>query len=527
MKNICLNLTISICSFLFILFMLTEIGFIFGMSINGFYLTFSIISSVVLLTHLTLKDNKNNAIRLILAQFVILFDLVLLFGLLCYFIMDKSYDGVTYHQAMIILLKFGLNPIWDNVSNFANSQEYVFTSSIGHIETFLKFFEIIGANIYFVFNKIELTKLTNFIFCFCAFCYSFYTIRNYEFSKTKSFIFSFLIIYNPVCVCQMLSNYVDGAFYFTFLILLFACINFAKKTDTNKSLYLICISAVILSNIKLTGLFTTIVILTIFLLVYRSKKLLISSVIAFLLIIISGINPYITNIEQNRSPFYPIIKDSILKANNEGMITSYPPGFENKNRFEKFFFSLFAVSKNLSPLISSDDIPRLKIPLTIDGDDYFVYEDMRLAGFGYFFSGILLLSLILSIFIRFKNKEDKVLFWTVITILAISVFGNHEAWWARFIPQLWLLPIFLLLYLSEKNMIQINLILFICFINSLIINVQNFNYNIKNSIAANEQIMKYPKIMYIPSSYPEIYHTFQTMPIKLQEKGIKVIYTDN
>ena len=526
MKNICLNWTISILTGLFSLFLLTTTGFIFKISINYFYFFFAIIISVFSLIFLEKKTNKQNTVKSIFAQVIVLFDLILLFGILCYFIPDFSYDGTTYHQAMIILLKSGLNPIWDNAADFANRQEYVFSASIEYVETFLKFFEITGANIYYVFEKIELTKITNYIFMICAFCYSFYTLKNYEFTNLKSSIFSFLIIYNPICICQMLTNYVDGAFYYMFIILLFSCINYAKNIDTNKSLYLICISAVILSNLKLTGLFTTVIILFIFLCVYRSKKLLLICITASVLILISGINPYFTNIKQGRNAFYPVIKSSILEANKDGMITSYPQGFENMNRFEKLFFSLFAVSKNLSPLILSDDVPRLKIPFTISGDDKFVFEDMRLAGFGYFFSGILICSLILSIFIRFKNKEEKKLFWTIISILLISIIGNHEAWWARFVPQLWFLPLFLLLNTKKEEFAEKYLISFICLINSLIINIQYFENICQKTIEFRENIKFSPKIIYVPSEYPQKNHTFQTQPIKLSEYGIKIIYTD-
>ncbi|MBR2524895.1 hypothetical protein IKE67_00360 [bacterium] len=526
MKNICLNWTISILTGLFTLFFLTVAGFIFKFSINPFYLICSTIIFVVTLSFLNFKTGKTS-IKSFWAQIIVLFDLILLLGILCYFIPDFSYDGTTYHQAMIILLKSGLNPIWDNVANFANRQEYVFTASIEYVETFLKFFEIIGANIYFVFEKIELTKITNYLFMICAFCYSFYTLKNYECSNLKSSVFSFLIIYNPICICQMLTNYVDGAFYYIFLILLFSCINYAKNIDTNKSLYLICISSVILSNLKLTGLFTTAIILIIFICLYYSKKLLLSCILASILILMSGINPYFTNIKQGRNAFYPVIKSSILEANKDGMITSYPQGFESMNRFEKFLFSTFAVSKNLSPLIQSDDVPRLKIPFTISGDDKFIFEDMRLAGFGYFFSGILLCSLILSLFIRFENKEEKKLFWTIITILLISILGNHEAWWARFVPQLWLLPLIILLNLRKEKFPWVVLISVICFLNSFIINLQYFDYEIQRTIIENKENANYPKTLYIPAYYPEINHKFQTKPIKLAEKGIKVIYVNH
>lgn len=524
MKNICLNWTISILTGLLALFFMTNIGFIFKLSVNTFYLLVAVGVFAIVLALMVLNDSKKNFIKSILAQYIILFDLLVIAGVLCYFFPDFSYDGTTYHQAMIILLKSGLNPVWDNVANFVNNQEYIFSSSIEYVETFLKFFEIIGANIYLFFEKIELTKITNFIFMFCAFCYTFYTLKNFDFSKFKSLAFAFLLIYNPVCICQMLTNYVDGAFYYMFLILVFACVNYVKMIDTDKNLYLVCISAVILSNLKLTGLFTTAIILTIFLCLYYSKKFLLTCIITLALILLNGINPYFTNIKQGRNAFYPVIKTSVFEANKDGMITSYPQGFENKNRFDKLFFSLFAVSKNLSPLIKSNDVPRLKIPFTINGDDKFVFEDMRLAGFGYFFSGILLCSLILLTFIRFEDKEDKRLFWTIFAILLISVLGNHEAWWARFVPQLWMLPIFILMFVNNKKRHFIFLFYGICLLDSLIINTQYIENLLKNKENYINYINKLPKEYYISAEYPVKFRKFETLPVKLKEYGIKVIY---
>ena len=529
MKNICLNWTISLLTGLFSLFLITTIGFIFHISINSYYSAFALLIFMIVLAKLIIKDNPKNIIKSILAQYIVLFDLLLFFGIICYFIPDFSYDGTTYHQAMIILLKNGLNPIWNNVSEFAYNQKYVFWSSIEYVDSFLKFFEIIGANIYHSFDKIELTKIINFILALSAFCYSFYTLRNFELSKIKCILLAFVLIYNPVCICQMLTNYVDGAFYYLFLILLLSCINYTKNIDINKSLYMICLSSVMLSNTKLTGLFTAVIIAIIFLTFYYSKKLLTTFLITAILIVISGINPYFTNIKQGKNVFYPVIKNSILKANRDGMITSYPKGFENKNRFEKLFISIFSVSKNISPLLKPDEKPELKIPFTIKGDDEFIYPDMRLAGFGYFFSGILLGTLILSIFIRFKNKKDKKLFFTVLSILILSIIGNHEAWWARFVPQFWIIPILITLFYtintnSNKKHFIFTLFISTCIINSLIINIQNFKNSIINTKDFKEYVNTLPKVIYIQENYLQEIHTKQTLPVKLKEYGIETIY---
>lgn len=532
MQKVFLNWTISLLTGLFLLFIFTIVGFVLNISINGFYFWTSVVITIGLIIYLTFKDN-NFSFKNIFAQLIVLFNYIFICGLICYLLPDISWDGTTYHQASIISLKLGLNPIYDNVENFMRSQKYVFESSIVYVENFLKFVEIIGANIYYCFEKIELTKIVNFIFLLIAFCYSCYSFKNFGFTTFKSIIFSIVFTYNPVCIYQMLSNYVDGIFYYCFLIMLFAMINYIKGFDKLKSLYILMVSTVLFSNIKLTGLFTALILYLIFLVCYRSKELLKVFVISLALILFTGINPYFTNIAQHRNPFYPIVKESFFDANREFMKTSYPLGFENKNRFEKFLFSTFAVSKNLSPLIQSNDVPRLKVPFTLSGDDPFIFEDMRLGGFGYFFSGILLSSLLISIFLRFKNGEDKKIFWTIMAVLIISVLGNHEAWWARFVPQFWLVPLFIFSFLALNNKFKSKIgivilgLLFLCFINSFIINIQYFSYISTKAFENKEFIKAMPNVLLVPYEYPKIYHKFETMPVKLAEYGIEVKYIDN
>ncbi len=530
MKKICYNWSISLLIGLFSLFLLSSVGFILGLSINPIYPIISSITTIFILWYLTVKcdkfSNKN-----FLAQIIVLFDLILIFSAICYFIPDFSYDGTTYHQASIIWLKWGWNPVFTKLSAFANSMPYQFPYSLEYGQHFLKFFEIIGANIYALSGKIELTKLTNFLLALSAFCYSFYSIKNYkDISNWQCGLFAFLFIFNPVCICQMLTNYVDCVFYYAFLILIFALVNYTKSQNKN-TLFMVVMSSVIFANIKLTGLFTVLIILTAFLIAFFTKKLLKVSILIAFLILLTGINPYITNMVSGYNPLYPVVKNSFFNANKEYMTTSYPTGFENTNRFKKLFVSLFSSSRNLSPLINKEE-PTLKIPFTISNDDIFHFEDMRVGGFGYFFSGILLYALILSAFLRFKTKEDKRLFFVIMAILALSILGNHEAWWARFVPQLWSLPLFIMLFFlyngqfKGKKQIFIYILLFLALLNSAIIAQQYLNDRIKLAQQRSEWInsikLQGGQIYISPTEKQQV-PLLETMPVKLEEQGIKII----
>ncbi len=530
MKKICYNWSISLLIGLFSLFILSSVGFILGLTISPIYPIISIFLSIFTLWYLTVKiDNVSN--KNFIAQFIVLFDLILIFGVICYFIPDFSYDGTTYHQASIIWLKLGWNPIYTKLSTFAGAIPYQFPSSLEYGQHFLKFFEIIGANIYTLTDKIELTKLTNFLLALSAFCYVFYSIKNHkELPNWQVGLFAFLFVFNPVCIYQGLTNYVDCAFYYAFLILIFALINYTKTQDKN-TLFMIAMISVIFANIKLTGLFTVLIMLATFLIAFYTKKLLKISILVGFLIVLTGVNPYITNIINGYNPLYPVVKDSFLNANKEYMTTSYPTGFENTNRFKKLFISIFSSSRNLSPLINTEK-PTLKIPFTITNDDIFHFEDMRVGGFGYFFSGILLCALILSVFLRFNNKEDKKLFFVIMAILTLSILGNHEAWWARFVPQMWSLPLFIMLFFlySEqfegKKRALIYVLLFIAFLNSAIIAQQYLNDRIKLAQQRAEwfnSIKLQGNQIYISPEEKQQVPLLETMPVKLEEHGIKVI----
>jgi len=530
MKKICYNWSISLLIGLFSLFILSSVGFILGLTISPIYPIISVVLGIFTLWYLTVKTDKFSNKNFI-AQLIILFDLILIFGVVCYFIPDFSYDGTTYHQASIIWLKWGWNPIYTKLSTFSGVMPYQFPSSLEYGQHFLKFFEIIGANIYALSGKIELTKLTNFILALSAFCYAFYSIKNYkDISNWQVGIFAFLFVFNPVCVYQALTNYVDCAFYYAFLILIFALINYTKSQDKN-TLFMIVMSSVIFTNIKLTGLFTVLIMLIAFLIAFFTKKLLKVSILIIFLILLTGINPYITNLLSGYNPLYPVVKNSFLNSNKEYMTTSYPTGFENANRLKKLFISTFSSSRNLSPLINKDE-PTLKIPFTITNDDIFHFEDMRIGGFGYFFSGILLCALILSAFLRFKNKEDKRLFFVAMAILALSILGNHEAWWARFVPQMWSLPLFIMLFFiyneqfKGKKQIFIYILLFIAFLNSAIIAQQYLNDRIKLTQQRAEWINSIKlqgNQIYISPEEKQQVPLLETMPVKLEEQGIKVI----
>ncbi|KCZ96295.1 hypothetical protein HHI_01410 [Hyphomonas hirschiana VP5] len=152
-----------------------------------------------------------------------------------------------------------------------------------------------------------------------------------------------------------------------------------------------------------------------------------------------GFSPYVQNIAGFGHPFYPLMAG----ANAETLdIIRYvvPPGLGGRTGLSAFFFSLFSETHSgWSPVA-----PELKIPLTLHGREIYPSgaADVQLAGFGPLFSGALLLSAVLAGLLLLRERQNRVIL--LLLGMAVTVFVLTalfpESWWARYVPQLWLVP---------------------------------------------------------------------------------------
>ena len=121
-----------------------------------------------------------------------------------------------------------------------------------------------------------------------------------------------------------------------------------------------------------------------------------------------------------------------------------------------------------------------------------IVEDTRVGGFGIYFSGILIISIIVIIvyiIFKIKNKEyEKLIFIGIpfiITILLIFFFG--ESWWARYSPQTYfivLMALFILLTSQNKKLYALaSILLLLCAFNSALI----FRQMVKTKIPVSGQ----------------------------------------
>jgi hypothetical protein len=147
-----------------------------------------------------------------------------------------------------------------------------------------------------------------------------------------------------------------------------------------------------------------------------------------------GFNPYVTNTVRNGNPFYPLAGPGAVDI----MTTNSPANFHGMNRFEELFVSVFSRTENVYGLQSS----HWKWPFTIDREELAgIWLDTRVAGFGPLFGGAVLLSLALLATAWASDKKKTLAFTGLGLLILCSALVNPEAWWARYAPQLWLLPV--------------------------------------------------------------------------------------
>jgi len=386
--------------------------------------------------------------------------LLLLFILISVFVWDNSYDGQTYHLQGIHELANGWNPIKQVLPDSVPNAIY--------INNYAKAFEIFGASVYKFTNNIESAKVSNLILFTVGWLLAMAYFKTLLNNARRSYIFATLVLLNPVISTQLFSFMPDGQMASGIIILIFSFLLFLKSGKF--SLLIWCLCLMDLMAFKFTGLVYAAIFTffgSVFLLLnYRSNiklflRLAVTSLFAFIVgILIVSNNPYCTNLKSGRHIFYPLMGKNAV---NIMVGFNSPQSFEKKNRIEKFFIANAAFSGNVHGAKETPE-PRLKLPFYFQLKEWTVFKSVSVlyGGFGPLFSGILLLTVFLLLFLIFKNNLlYKKQFLFLIGALVFSVFINPECWLARYVPQLWLLPICVVVFFSiQQNMARVHR--FIC-----------------------------------------------------------------
>lgn len=389
----------------------------------------------------------------------------------CSLVFDNSWDGQTYHQEIVMRIVKEWNPIRTLKDPVYQVMPPWFNAK-GH--------EFIATAIYAVTHNIESAKATNLFVFIASIFFSFEFYKSVMRNRKIASVFALLSAMNPVTVVQLSTYCVDGAVGSVFLCLVSSIgLVFLEQNTLLAIIGIIC-SVILLMSLKLSVVWllsVTFICSMAFSFFYfrdlkKSIHLLKLSAVACAIALVVGINPYALNT-------YHLIRHPMasikLSAESVKFIGRFaPPEFFRSfpNQFLRMGASLFATTNNSNDIASGADFAKIypsKLvqehpnlqpeefdhrtvniapPFAFTALELALFNrcDVRVGGFGPWFGELLVLSFVLLLIVLVRHQKEKlsteskvVLF--LAGVVALSALFLEHAWWARFVPQFWLLPI--------------------------------------------------------------------------------------
>lgn len=445
------------------------------------------------------------------------------------FLFDRSSDGDTYHKDAIGVFKEGFNPVYqsslDFIENRQDDSKNLTTYSIW-TDHYAKANWVIGANLYSFTGNIESAKAMNFLSLYILFIFVFSTFEA-KWGIKKALIFSILVSLNPITASQLYTFYND----FLVCIYLFLAILLLLKLDqleSKETWIYYGFTFLLLSNLKFNGLGYLLVFSFFFMCrklyfswkekKFGSKFLQLVSIFIPLFIIsllVLGYPTYVKNTIEHKTPFFPLYGE----GKQDIMTHQQPAKFLNLSPVEKLFYSTFSKTNNLR----KNDNLDLKVPFTVSKSEIVpaTSYDLRISGFGIFFSGLLLVSIvILILYYPSYKKDSRVLFTLGVTTLLLLVM--NESWWARYTPHFYLFiltSVYLLFEYRKKYKLSFIYILVIL-LNMLLPLLGNSYYVLTNTMKIHSELssLKGKSIYLDPHGYYGIVYNFKDYGISYQLK---------
>ena len=360
---------------------------------------------------------------------------------------DYSYDGQEYHLQAVRILVEGWNPLGSE--QFRGMHElWVNGYAKGPWTWAAVLSQVLGSD--------EAGKSLN-ILAACAGGLSVYSLLYDElsFGRRAAVGAAILSAANPVLAYQWATNLNDSIIGSLILVALsrqMALLLRQERGTAIKSalLHLSLGSAIsLLVSTKLSGsayglMLGFIGVVSLALLGHwRAARAVAGSVTSGLLIgvFVLGWNPYVTNSVQHGHPFYPLYgtgKVDIITSNR-------PVGVEEVSRVGQLWRSVFSESHSeLERDRASAFRPKWPGTFTLKELKLFVAKtDMRIGGFGPLYSLAVVLgcvAFVLTVAERLRGRKLCLAFFIPVTVVFMSSIFP-EPWWARYVPQMALLPL--------------------------------------------------------------------------------------
>lgn len=458
-KNISLVFGLAFLYWIVLTNVISVLLLFFGVSITkaNFFIPLLMVS---LFLYHELKENK-----------LVFMYLLLFWGLLGFAIcisgatFDHTWDGAAYHKTAIGLLHQGWNPLYQSGSYFnelSNTIKWPSPNPILWAEVYPKATWYFAAAIYKVTGNIETGKVYTIIsvFILSGIIYNYLSYKKMK--EWQRWVILLIAGANPIVLAQWQTFYLDGFVTCILLSLIFLFLTILDE-DSNAAFkdYQWGIWALILigCNLKWSVTLFVVTYCACFSLLYlwgdkqllydKIKNLIKTFFIGCFAVFILGFSPFITNLIR----YGNLLEGFTNVIGNDNMAATF--GISNLSNSQMFWSSIFGKMSHGAYSTISD---LLKIPFTFSKQELVFYSipDTRIGGFGIFFSGIFLLSIIstLLIFCKKEKKQKKMIltisFFYIVSFIEMMILP--ATFTARYVGQLYMIPIIAMIVLfMEEN----------------------------------------------------------------------------
>jgi hypothetical protein len=416
------------------------------------------------------------------------------------FYFDLSVDGQWYDQPAIYHLESDWNPIFEPLRAFSGNNDM----SILHFPKATWYF---AASVYSTFGNFEAGKCLNMIVLAAAVLIVYAASREFGISRLKSLAITALLALNPVIWSEITTYLVDipVVLYLTiYVVTIFSCLRSPNLTTISIG----AMSTICLINTKFTGLvffcFFAAFAFVYFLIrkrEYLSKFLGVHVVTLFLALFVFGYNPYVTNSIKRGNPLYPILGSAkypnatVQRGADANEIYETPVNMRGKGILTRLFYANFGRPGNAPYNFEQNANAELMVPFTSKISEWsaYHYHETRVSGFGPYFSGILIFSFLLFVWMLFVFKTPRLVLILTCAAVISTLFISKHMWWPRFAPQMWFLPIIPVLLsfwlpLSKVRAVFTWALAILIALNGLIVLYEHMEWETRSSVHLYKQL---------------------------------------
>lgn len=445
-------------------------------------------------------------------------------------IQDTSIDGQHYHFQAIYALAEGWNPVYGEAA----------PPVIGDPITlwavhYPRAGWVFSANLFAAGFPLASVKALNFLVLFASAALVAGTLFRCGFSWLSAALLTAVAILNPVVLSQLFTSMNDGLFGLCMLLFAVSMVVWVRDGDRLAALAGL-IAMMLALNLKFSAVPIFVILCAFacagtYLTRGQRSAIGVGAVLfsgAAVAIVLLGWSPYMRNFLDFGHVFHPIMGAQAvdIMSGEIPALNNTPEVLENLSAAERFLFSLFSETH-----AGYNTTPHLKIPFLMSAQELRAAGgvDVRLGGFGPFFSGVFVLAVACALALilrpRWRNRTTLGLL-LIAGALLFSVLVMPQNWWARYVPQFWLVPLCIAAAAisTEKRAVQIlgTVIAAAMLFNATLVGASGFWLTAKRHVEASAQVGMMAASGNTYCVYPDM---VQSRIHVMREAGITVRYT--